>query len=173
MMRYHYSYLSPIGLLYLVSDGSTLVGLHFKPPVIELDDRVVERAAVEPFPQTVEQLSKYFRGELRKFELPIRLHGTDFQIRAWAALTEIPYGETISYKGQADRIGSNPRIVGLANGRNPVAVIVPCHRVIGADGKLVGYGGGLPRKQALLQFEARVRSFGQEPMEAVANHQMV
>jgi len=164
-MRYHYSYLSPIGPLYLVSDGSGLIGLHFESPVMESNDRIVEQASVEPFPQTVEQLNKYFRGELREFELPIRLHGTDFQIRVWTALTEIPYGETISYKGQADRIRSSPRVVGLANGRNPVAVIVPCHRVIGADGKLVGYGGGLLRKQALLQFEALVRDFGQQPME--------
>jgi methylated-DNA-[protein]-cysteine S-methyltransferase len=101
------------------------------------------------------------------FEIPIRFVGSPFQVRAWEALQSIPYGETISYKKQAERVGSVARAVGLANGQNPVAIIVPCHRVIGADGHLVGYGGGLNLKKALLNFEATVRDFGPQPFSLV------
>jgi methylated-DNA-[protein]-cysteine S-methyltransferase len=167
-MNYHYTYQSPVGPLHLVSDGEALIGLHFEAPQIQQSDRILNEPSVEPFQKTTEQLDQYFRGELRVFNLSIRFHGTDFQIRAWNALNEISYGETISYKAQANRIGSHPRAVGLANGQNPVAVIVPCHRVIGADGKLVGYGGGLSRKRALLQFEALVCDFGQQVMTTTA-----
>ena len=108
-------------------------------------------------------MDKYFAGSLENFDLPILFHGSDFQVRAWNELRKIPYGETISYKKQAENIGSVPRAVGLANSQNPVSIIVPCHRVIGADGRLVGYGGGLDRKRDLLQFEATVRDFGPQP----------
>jgi methylated-DNA-[protein]-cysteine S-methyltransferase len=101
------------------------------------------------------------------FEIPIRFVGSSFQVRAWEALQSIPYGETISYKKQAERVGSVARAVGLANGQNPVAIIVPCHRVIGADGHLVGYGGGLNLKKALLNFEATVLDFGPQPFSLV------
>jgi methylated-DNA-[protein]-cysteine S-methyltransferase len=111
----------------------------------------------------VDQLDKYFAGSLEEFDLPIVFNGSDFQIRAWKELRNIPYGETISYKMQAEKIGSVPRAVGLANGQNPVCIIVPCHRVIGANGSLVGFGGGLNRKRALLQFEANVLDFGPQP----------
>jgi methylated-DNA-[protein]-cysteine S-methyltransferase len=166
-MKYYYSYASPIGSLHLISDGTSLIGLDFYPSVIRPGDEIVESLSVEPFPETVRQLDEYFQGHLRQFDLPIRLDGTDFQIRAWTALTGIPFGQTLSYKGQADRIGSVPRAVGMANGQNPIPVIIPCHRVIGADGKLVGFGGGLPRKRALLQFEALVCDFGQQPMAPI------
>ena len=116
----------------------------------------------------IEQLEKYFGGSLEEFDLPILLHGTEFQVRVWNELRNIPYGETISYKFQAEKIGSVPRAVGLANGQNPVSIIVPCHRVIGADGSLVGYGGGLNRKRALLQFEANVRDFGPQPFDVLS-----
>ena len=105
------------------------------------------------------QLLAYFSGELTQFELALSVQGTDFQQRAWAALREIPYGETRSYSDQATAIGSPRavRAIGLANGRNPLPIIVPCHRVIGRDGSLTGFGGGLDCKRWLLQLEAKRR----------------
>jgi methylated-DNA-[protein]-cysteine S-methyltransferase len=109
-----------------------------------------------PFDAVREQLDAYFAGELERFDVPTALHGTAFQLRVWKQLTEIPFGETISYSELARRLDDPKlvRAVGLANGRNPISIIVPCHRVIGADGSLVGYGGGLERKQWLLEHEA-------------------
>ena len=110
-----------------------------------------------PLRAAVEQLRAYFAGELRDFTLSLAPSGTSFQLRVWEELTRIPYGETICYGELADRIG-NPkasRAVGLANGCNPISIIVPCHRVIGANGKLTGYGGGLPIKEQLLALERR------------------
>ncbi len=103
----------------------------------------------------VDQLDEYFAGERTEFDVTLRLEGTEFQRRVWAGLLEIPYGETISYGELATRIGqpTASRAVGLANGRNPVGIIVPCHRVIGSTGALTGYGGGLDRKRALLDLE--------------------
>src|SRR5262249_8276001 len=112
-----------------------------------------------PFKEAKEQLAAYFAGRLTEFDLPLAMEGTDFQRRVWQELREIPYGVTISYGELAKRVG-NPngsRAVGLANGHNPISIIVPCHRVIGSNGKLTGYGGGLPRKAALLDFEFTVR----------------
>jgi methylated-DNA-[protein]-cysteine S-methyltransferase len=151
IMKYYCVYESPVGPLRLVSDGVSLIGLYFSKKT-----------------ETAEQLDRYFAGSLEAFDLPILLNGSDFQVRAWNELRNIPYGETISYKMQAEKIGSVPRAVGLANGQNPVSIIVPCHRVIGADGRLVGYGGGLHRKRALLQFEAIVRDFGPQPFSVQA-----
>ena len=158
-------YDSPVGPLLLTSEDSSLTGLHFVKgkPLPVLTGSVLDEAAA-PFPEAIGQLEEYFRGERSKFGISLRLKGTEFEVRAWQALSSIPFGETISYKEQAQRLGSVPRAVGLANGRNPVAIIVPCHRVIGADGKLVGYGGGIERKRALLEFEATVRDFGPQPM---------
>lgn len=112
-------------------------------------DRVID--------ETARQLDAYFAGELREFHLPLSPHGTAFQNEVWKALREIPYGETRSYAAIARRIGrpTAVRAVGAANGRNPLAIVVPCHRVIGADGSLTGYAGGLERKHALLALEAR------------------
>ncbi len=157
-MKYYYQYKSPVGILHLVSDGSALVGLYFNDKSCANSSAI--DPAVTPFPETVEQLNRYFAGSLEEFNLPIVFHGTEFQIQVWNELKKIPFGETISYKAQAERIGSVARAVGLANGQNPVSIIVPCHRVIGTNGSLVGYGGGLDRKRALLQFEATVRDFG-------------
>ncbi len=147
---------SPIGRLTLTSDGTALTGLYMaspsKPP--RTPDWVMDPTAA-PLPEAARQLREYFAGERRQFDLPLRLHGTDFQKRVWRALTEIPFGETWSY-GQLAKQLDNPsacRAVGLANGKNPIAIIVPCHRVIGADGSLTGFGGGLPRKQWLLSHE--------------------
>jgi methylated-DNA-[protein]-cysteine S-methyltransferase len=148
---------SPIDDLLLVSDGNTLIGLYMEQTH---DGRGVEAAWKRdpgPFREVVCQLLAYFEGELRQFDLPITLHGTDFQQVVWMALRELRAGERISYGELARRIGrpSASRAVGLANGRNPISIIVPCHRVIGASGSLTGYGGGLGRKRWLLEHESR------------------
>lgn len=160
-------YESPVGPLLLTSEGSSLTGLHFvKCNPLPVPPGSILNQEADPLAEAVWQLEEYFRGERTKFDIPLRLKGTEFEVRAWEVLSSIPFGVTISYKEQAQRIGSVPRAVGLANGRNPVAIIVPCHRVIGADGKLVGYGGGVERKRALLEFEATVRDFGPQPMRS-------
>ncbi|GGV05649.1 methylated-DNA--protein-cysteine methyltransferase [Streptomyces litmocidini] len=109
-----------------------------------------------PFGEAIRQLDAYFAGELTEFELPLKLIGTPFQLRVWEQLLRIPYGETRTYGELAEELGSPgaSRAVGLANGKNPVSIIVPCHRVVGAGGGLTGYGGGLDRKQRLLAFES-------------------
>jgi methylated-DNA-[protein]-cysteine S-methyltransferase len=114
-----------------------------------------------PFAELMRQLRAYFAGELKEFDVPLRLEGTEFQLRVWQALRGIPYGETISYLELAKRIGDTKavRAVGLANGSNPIPIIVPCHRVIGSDGSLVGFGGGLQTKQKLLALESKQLSF--------------
>jgi methylated-DNA-[protein]-cysteine S-methyltransferase len=167
-MQYQTIYNSPVGNLKLVSDGDSLIGLHF---ATDRNNGAGFTPAPEPsvkfFPEVIRQLDEYFCGKRTVFEIPIRFIGSPFQIRAWHALQSIPFGETISYKKQAERVGSAPRAVGLANGQNPIAIIVPCHRVIGADGHLVGYGGGLNLKRALLNFETTVRDFGPQPFSFV------
>ena len=148
---------SPIGRLTLTSDGAALTGLYMSVPGKPLPrtaDWVMDPTAA-PLPQAVGQVREYFAGQRRKFDLPLCLQGTEFQKSVWRALAEIPFGATWSYGQLARRLG-NPsacRAVGLANGRNPIAIIVPCHRVIGADGSLTGFGGGLPRKEWLLAHE--------------------
>lgn len=151
---------SPIGELLLLGEGGTLHGLHMQAglrPVRVRPDWVRDDAA---FPDVRRQLAEYFAGERTSFELKLHLQGGAFQRTVWHALTQIPYGETISYGELARRIGQpdKARAVGTANGQNPIAVIVPCHRVIGADGKLVGYGGGLDNKRLLLELESGVQS---------------
>ena len=147
---------SPIGELLLAGDGSTLSLLHMlegRHPVKLGSDWLRDDGA---FAGVRAQLAEYFAGGRTAFDVPLALQGTDFQRRVWEALLEIPYGETVSYGELARRIESPRavRAVGLANGRNPVAVIVPCHRVIGANGTLTGYGGGIERKRLLLELEA-------------------
>jgi len=166
-MKYYCVYDSPVGPLQMVSDGSSLIGLYFNKNTSAAS--AADDPSVSPFRETAEQLDKYFAGLLEVFELPILLNGSEFQVRAWNELRNIPYAKTISYKVQAEKIGSVPRAVGLANGQNPVSIIIPCHRVIGADGRLVGYGGGLNRKRALLEFEAIVRDFGPQPFGGQVN----
>jgi methylated-DNA-[protein]-cysteine S-methyltransferase len=153
---YYTTMQSPIDDLLLVSDGNALTGLYMEQT---RNGRAVEAAWKRdpgPFREVVRQLLAYFEGELRLFDLPITLRGTDFQQVVWAALRALRFGERISYGELARRIGrpSASRAVGLANARNPIGIIVPCHRVIGAGGSLTGYGGGLGRKQWLLEHEA-------------------
>jgi methylated-DNA-[protein]-cysteine S-methyltransferase len=147
---------SPIGRLMLTSDGDALTGLYMEPSrKTQSTDGWSEDAAAPPLAAALRQLTEYFAGTRREFDLPLRLRGTEFQKRVWQELTEIPYGQTWSYGELAKRI-NNPsasRAVGLANGRNPISILVPCHRVIGADGSLTGYGGGLERKRWLLAHE--------------------
>jgi methylated-DNA-[protein]-cysteine S-methyltransferase len=147
---------SPIGELLLVGDGTALTRLHMLDAPRPITPSPEWRREDAAFADAIRQLSEYFGGERREFDLPLALHGNEFELRVWAALLEIPYGETASYGEIARTIGTPTaaRAVGLANGRNPIALIVPCHRVIGADGSLTGYGGGLPRKRYLLDLEA-------------------
>ncbi len=170
---------SPVGPILLLSDGDHLTGLYmseykYGPYVgkglggwgiqgdfMHSKSRLKQDEA-EPFPDAKRQLDAYFEGRLTDFELPLSMEGSDFQRRVWGLLTEIPYGTTTTYGELARRLG-NPngsRAVGSANGHNPISIIVPCHRVIGSNGKLTGYGGGLPRKAALLDFEFAVRLSG-------------
>jgi methylated-DNA-[protein]-cysteine S-methyltransferase len=148
---------SPVGPLLLVADDGGLRRIDFvngrnpgEPDPQWLDD-------AEHFRETLRQLRAYFAGELENFDLELAPQGTPFQLTVWNRLREIPFGETISYGELARRIG-NPnasRAVGLANGSNPIPIVIPCHRVIGSNGKLTGYGGGLPIKEKLLALERR------------------
>ena len=144
---------SPLGPLLLTGDGHALTGLHMdgRPRADWRRDRAAFAAAAE-------QLEAYFAGRLTEFDLPLAPRGTPFQLAVWQALREIRYGTTISYGELAARLGRPHagRAVGAANARNPIGVIVPCHRVIGARGALTGYGGGLERKRRLLELEAAV-----------------
>ena len=151
---------SPLGPLLLTSDGEALTGVfmveHKHGPQIEAEWIRDEQAA--PLMEARRQLAAYFDGTLTQFDLRLAPSGTPFQQRVWQELRTIGFGETLSYGELARRIGSPnaSRAVGLANGRNPLSIIVPCHRVIGANGKLTGYGGGIDRKATLLDFEAEV-----------------
>lgn len=148
---------SPLGRLLLVGDDSGLRRIEFVDGrrTVEADPQWHDDA--EQFREVIRQLRAYFGGERESFDLPLAPEGTPFQLAVWKRLCEIPYGETISYGELARRVG-NPnasRAVGLANGSNPIPVVIPCHRVIGSNGKLTGYGGGLPIKEKLLALERR------------------
>ncbi|MGW1000375.1 methylated-DNA--[protein]-cysteine S-methyltransferase [Streptomyces sp. NPDC002520] len=154
-MKQHTVIDSPYGPLTLVADDGVLCGVYMTDQRHRPSEETFGSPDDAPFAEAEEQLSAYFAGELKEFTLELRLNGTPFQRGVWEQLTRIPYGETSSYGELADAIG-NPkasRAVGLANGKNPISIIVPCHRVIGAAGDLTGYGGGLDRKRRLLDFE--------------------
>ena len=155
-MRTHTVVPSPIGPLTVVREGGELVRLAMSPPA-HLDPDELGGRSDEGFGDVVRQLREYFAGERTTFDLPLRPHGSAFELAVWDQLTRIPYGETRSYGYVAKAVGEpgGAQAVGAANGRNPLAVVVPCHRVIGADGALVGFGGGLPRKRFLLDLEQR------------------
>lgn len=146
---------SPVGPLTLAGLGSTLMHLRMADQTHEPDRSGWRPAGGGAFTDVVEQLEAYFAGSLTEFDVDLRLDGTDFQRRVWTALRTIPYGETRSYGDIADQVGvpGAARAVGLANGRNPISIIVPCHRVVGSTGDLTGYGGGIDRKRALLALE--------------------
>ncbi|KRE94742.1 cysteine methyltransferase [Nocardioides sp. Soil774] len=149
---------SPIGDLRIVERDGSIVAIEFSPFRPPADGRPLgERADDQPvLAAAVRQLTAYFAGELTTFDLPLAPVGTDFQRRVWHQLEQIGYGDTASYGEIAGRLGMTnaaSRAVGLANGRNPIPIVVPCHRVIGANGTLTGYAGGLERKQQLLELE--------------------
>ena len=153
----YYCYVdSPIGELLLAGTSSALSMIGFPKGSMRRDPEPDWIFKEEPFVKVRQQLREYFDGERKDFDIPLSLEGTDFQLSVWHALQEIPYGSTVSYGDVAKRI-ENPkavRAVGAANGRNPVPIIVPCHRVIGSHGDLTGFGGGLDTKEALLRLEA-------------------
>ncbi|MFF1463364.1 methylated-DNA--[protein]-cysteine S-methyltransferase [Streptomyces sp. NPDC058330] len=153
--RHHTVVDSPYGPLTLVANDGVLAGLYMTEQRHRPPEETFGIPDPGPFAEAVRQLDAYFAGDLTDFDLPLRLEGTPFQRTVWAELRRIPYGETRSYGELAERLGKPgaSRAVGLANGKNPVGIIVPCHRVIGASGGLTGYGGGLERKQRLLAFE--------------------
>lgn len=158
--RVHTTVDSPVGQLTLVATDGDLSGLYMNQQRHRPAPEVFGEPDPTPFDEVIAQLAEYFAGQRRRFDVPITMAGTAFQGMVWAALQEIPFGETVSYGELAQRIGrpSASRAVGLANGRNPIGIIVPCHRVVGANGSLTGYGGGLDRKQRLLEFESRIRN---------------
>ena len=158
-VRVHAILPSPIGPLTLVAEAGQLVALYLDAQRHRPDEDAFGSAGdpgAAPFGAAARQLAAYFAGQLTEFDLPLAPAGTEFQRRVWAALQTIPYGQTWSYAQLAEKIGSASavRAVGLANGKNPIALVIPCHRVIGSDGSLTGYGGGLDRKRFLLDLES-------------------
>lgn len=151
---------TPLGPLLAATDGDALVSLEFGAgrQTPRPDGDWEERPAAPVLRATRKQLEEYFAGRRRVFDLPLAPEGTPFQLKAWQALRRIPYGETRSYGEQASAIGlpGAARAVGMANSRNPIVIVVPCHRVIGSDGSLTGFAAGIARKQALLRLEGAV-----------------
>lgn len=161
MTTYYTRIESPIDPLLLTSDGEALTSLFMMSqrhgPFFS--DAWIRDDNAKPFAEAQKQMKAYFAGELTEFDLPLVMRGTEFQQQVWQELQNIPFGVTISYGELAERVGNpkSSRAVGAANGRNPISIIVPCHRVIGANGKLTGYGGGMERKEWLLAHESKQR----------------
>jgi methylated-DNA-[protein]-cysteine S-methyltransferase len=162
----YYCYLdTPIGELLLAGDDDALSLVSFPEGSMRRDPEPDWIYNEKPFVAARRQLTEYFAGERREFDLPLKLRGTEFQLSVLEALQQIPYGETTSYAEIAERVGRPKavRAVGAANGRNPIPIIVPCHRVIGSHGELTGFGGGLDTKEALLRLEAEHSQFPNVP----------
>lgn len=153
-MKYLFFYDTDIGRIGIGADDDSITNLYLGKEIIASDAEIKETPLIK---EAGKQLMEYFQGKRREFDLPLNPSGTDFQKRVWKALRSIPYGKTKSYKDIARETGNEKacRAVGMANNRNPVPIFIPCHRVIGADGKLVGYGGGLDIKSFLLNLEKR------------------
>ena len=155
---YYCYFESPLGKL-LLTGNKLLESLHFPIGKTKVEPGKDWKYNEEIFLKVIDQLDAYFKGELTKFDIELNIQGTDFQKKVWQQLVKIPYGETLSYGELAKRIG-NPkasRAVGMANGKNPISIIVPCHRVIGKNGSLTGFGGGLDAKKTLLDLEKRIK----------------
>jgi O-6-methylguanine DNA methyltransferase len=160
MNGYYHKIDSPIGPLHLAATNDALLAIHHN--LKRMEDWNKNTIAFKNdkniiIEKTINELSEYFDGKRKKFNIPIQLSGTQFQLKAWDALNKIPYAKTVSYSEQAN-ISGHPkatRAIGNANNANPISIIVPCHRVIGKSGKLVGYGGGLDRKNYLLDLELK------------------
>ena len=150
--RYYGYYASPIGILEIITSDCAIISAMF----VEETKENMEEAEI--LKEAIKQFDEYFKGIRKDFEIECEMQGTEFQKRVWKALTEIPYGETRSYKQQAIKIGNEKatRAVGNANGKNLISIIIPCHRVIGSDKSLTGYAGGLNRKQWLLEHEKEI-----------------
>jgi len=148
---FHYE--TPIGVIIIAESDDKITHLVFRGE--EISEEKYERKETPVLAETARQIREYFEGARREFDIPLSPSGTEFMLRVWKALQEIPYGETRSYKDIAERAGCGKgfRAVGMANNRNPIAIIIPCHRVIGSSGTLVGYGGGLDKKRFLLDLE--------------------
>ncbi len=158
----YYCYLSTtIGELLLAGDENALCFIGFAEGSMRLEPESDWIFSEKPFAAAQDQLTSYFAGERKTFDLPLKPNGTEFQLQVLAELQKIPYGTTASYGDIAKRIGRPKavRAVGAANGRNPLPIIIPCHRVIGSSGKLTGFGGGLPTKEALLRLELEHSQF--------------
>lgn len=153
---------SPIGPLSIVASDDALVAIHFDGATVGVPDGASDVAVADHpvLSAVVAQLDEYFAGERTEFDVPLAPAGTAFQQQAWSALRAIPFGETITYGEQAARLGdkNKSRAVGAANGRNPIPIVVPCHRVVGSNGHLTGFAGGLDTKAWLLDHELRVRA---------------
>jgi len=151
-MKYFYKYTNKFCNLFIAEDSGAISNILYKKDNLPNDFKTGETPLIK---KTAKQLDEYFDGKRKVFDLPIIMHGTDFQLKVWKALQKIPYGKTLSYLELAEKIGNKKacRAVGMANNRNPISIIVPCHRVIGKNGKLVGYAGGLELKQILLNLE--------------------
>lgn len=149
---------SPVGPLLLVGDGHALAGIGFSSGKGQIQRAPTWKAVPRAFDEVVRQLEQYFAGTRREFDLTLAPAGTPFQLQVWRMLQRIPYGSTWTYRDLARAIGNGGamRAVGLANGRNPLPIVIPCHRVIGSDGSLTGFGGGLANKRSLLDLERRV-----------------
>jgi len=160
MKNYYYVIESPIGPLHLAATNKVLTAIHHSFERLKdwnKNDVIFENEKNIIIEKTILQLTEYFDGKRKKFNIPLELSGTNFQLKAWEALKKIPYAKTVSYSDQAKLI-ENPkasRAIGNANNANPISIIIPCHRVIGKSGKLVGYGGGLDRKDYLLELEQK------------------
>lgn len=150
-MQHQISFESPLGFLILKSDGESVTEIAFA------ENETLEQHSCEVLENCKLQLESYFSGELMNFNLALAPEGTEFQQKVWAELLKIPYGETITYMDLAVRLGDPKciRAAGTANGRNPIAIVIPCHRVIGAGNKLTGYAGGIWRKKMLLELEMK------------------
>lgn len=150
-MNNAFYYETDIGKIGIVEDGEAITHIFFKE--ITLEDIIISETSL--LRKAYEEIQEYFLGKRKNFDLPLKPQGTEFQQRVWKVLQEIPYGSTCSYKDIAKQIGNikASRAVGMANNKNPIPIIIPCHRVVGADGKLVGYAGGLDVKKRLLDIE--------------------
>jgi methylated-DNA-[protein]-cysteine S-methyltransferase len=148
----HYYYQTPAGKICIVEDDNSIVNIKY-----QIEISYGEEQETSLIKETYRQLVEYFDGKRKEFDIPLKLRGTPFQQKVWSALQTIPYGEVWSYKRLAETVGSPKgyRAVGMANNRNPISIVVPCHRVIGSDGSLVGYAGGLDRKKYLLEIEQK------------------
>lgn len=156
------SFKTPIGKLYVVANNRNLLSVIFASnwPSYKKNFKDIQGGDNKIIRATIKQLDEYFQGNRSKFKLPIKLNGSDFQKRVWSSLSRIPYGETRSYKEQAKLVKAPKavRAIGRADGENPICIILPCHRVIGSDGSLTGYAGGLRAKRLLLSLESKIKS---------------